>query len=251
MIVGQRLNGKVAVVTGAGQGLGEAIAIRLAREGAAVMVNDLNKDTVARTAEQIRAAGGRAGVFAGNVTDETVVQELMAHAVAELGALDILVNNAGITRDKLLKDLTLADWDAVLTTNLTGAYLCTRAALRPMLRQRWGRILNISSVAGQLGNAGQANYAAAKAGLIGFTRATAREVASRQITVNAVAPGFVGTDLTANLPANLLEELNKRIPLERWGSVEDVAYAVAFLASDEASYITGQVLSVDGGLVMG
>jgi len=246
--VTQRLAGKVAVVTGAGQGLGEAIALRLAREGAAVMVNDLNAETVARTVEQIRGAGGRAGKFAGSVTDETVVQELMAHAVAELGGLDILVNNAGITRDKLLKDLTLADWDAVLNLNLRATFLCAKFGTPYMVAKKWGRVINMSSRA-HLGNKGQTNYSASKAGVIGFSRSLALELGKFGITVNCIAPGVIATPGVTSLPhyQTLVERVAPTLPIPRLGRPEDVAGVAAFLASDDAEYVTGEVIHVSGG----
>jgi 3-oxoacyl-[acyl-carrier protein] reductase len=248
MIVNQRLAGKVAVITGAGQGLGEAIALRLAREGAAVMVNDLNPDTVRRSAEAVRAAGGRAATFAGNVTDETVVQELMAHAVAELGALDILVNNAGITRDKLLKDLTLADWDAVLDLNLRATFLCAKFATPHMVAKKWGRVINMSSRA-HLGNKGQTNYSASKAGVIGFSRSLALELGKFAITVNCIAPGVIATPGVTSLPhyQTLVDRVAPTLPIPRLGRPEDVAGVAAFLASDDAEYVTGEVIHVSGG----
>jgi 3-oxoacyl-[acyl-carrier protein] reductase len=248
MIVSQRLAGKVAVVTGGGQGLGEAIALRLAHEGAAVMVNDLNPETVARTAEQVRATGGRAARFAGNVTDETVVQELMAHAVAELGSIDILVNNAGITRDKLLKDLTLADWDAVLNLNLRATFLCAKFGTPHMVGRKWGRVINMSSRA-HLGNKGQTNYSASKAGVIGFSRSLALELGKFGITVNCIAPGVIATPGVTSLPhyQTLVERVAPTLPIPRLGRPEDVAGVAAFLASDDAEYITGEVIHVSGG----
>jgi 3-oxoacyl-[acyl-carrier protein] reductase len=242
---------RVALVTGASRGIGRAIALRLAREGIAVVVNYRHQAAAAQeVVEAIAAAGGRAVALAGDVGTVGVAEALVAGALEAFGRLDILINNAGITRDNLLLRLAPEDWQAVLTTNLTGAYLCTRAALRPMLRQRWGRILNITSVVGLLGNAGQANYAAAKAGLIGLTRSTAREVASRGITVNALAPGYIATDIWAPVPESARQTLLGAIPLGRAGTPEEVAEAAAFLVSDAAGYITGQVLNVDGGLVM-
>jgi len=246
--VSQRLAGKVALVTGAGQGLGEAVAVRLAREGAAVMVNDLNPETLARTVEQVRAAGSRGASLAGNIMDETLVQEVVAHAVAELGGLDILVNNAGITRDKLLKDLTLADWDAVLNLNLRATFLCSKFATPHMVAKKWGRVINMSSRA-HLGNKGQTNYSASKAGVIGFSRSLALELGKFSITVNCIAPGVIATPGVTSLPhyQTLVDRVAPTLPIPRLGRPEDVAGVAAFLASDDAEYITGEVIHVSGG----
>jgi len=241
------LTGKVAVVTGASRGIGRAIALALASRGAHVVAvaRGANADA---TVEAIRAAGGSAAAVSADVTDAASVEAMMAATLQHNGRLDILVNNAGIARDQLMLRMKRADWDEVLATNLTAAFTTVQAALKPMIRQRGGRIISIGSVVGQMGNAGQANYAASKAGLIGFSKAVAREVASRQITVNVVAPGLVATDMTQALTDKSQGDWSAQIPLGRIGIPEDVAAAVCFLASDEASYITGQVLAVNGGM---
>jgi 3-oxoacyl-[acyl-carrier protein] reductase len=223
----------------------------LAEAGAAVALAARNEQKLAETADQIRGAGGRAETFKIDVGNEDEIKAGIKAVIAKLGKLDILVNNAGITRDQLAMRMKRSDWDDVINTNLTGAYLCSQQALGTMVRQRWGRIINVTSIFGQMGQAGQANYAASKAGLIGLTMALAREVASRNITVNAVAPGYVETAMTEVLAPALKETVIKMIPLGRAGTPQDVASAVRFLASDEASYITGQVLSVNGGMLMG
>jgi 3-oxoacyl-[acyl-carrier protein] reductase len=247
-----QLSERVAVVTGGSRGIGRGIALELAKRGACVVVNyNTSADAANDVVSAIEAAGGKASAVKADVSHMGDAENLIKAAIDQYGKIDILVNNAGVTRDNVIMMMKEEDWDTVINTNLKSAWNCSKVAVRAMMRKRYGRVINITSVSGIAGQGGQTNYSASKAGLIGLTKALAREVATRQITVNAVAPGFVGTDLTANLPANILEELNKRIPLERWGTVEDVAYAVAFLASDEASYITGQVLSIDGGLVMG
>jgi 3-oxoacyl-[acyl-carrier protein] reductase len=246
------LEGKGAVVTGASRGIGRAIALALAARGAAVVVNFArDAEGAAATVEAIRAAGGQAHAHQADVTDFKAADGLIKAAGDAVGSVDILVNNAGTTRDMVIMLMPEADWDLVIATNLKSAFNCSKAAVRGMLRRRWGRIINITSVAGIAGNAGQTNYSASKAGLIGFTRALAREVAPRGITVNAVAPGFVPTTLTETLPAELKEASLKAIPLGRWGTPEEVAHAVTFLTDAAAGYITGQVLSVDGGMVMG
>ncbi|MCW5848882.1 MAG: 3-oxoacyl-[acyl-carrier-protein] reductase [Anaerolineae bacterium] len=245
------LNGKIALVTGGSRGIGRAIALALAAQGAAVVVNyQSNADAAHAVVEAITGQGGRALAVQGDVKDAATAQEMVKAATSEFGRLDILVNNAGTTRDMLLPMMKEEDWDTVLDTNLKGAFLVTKAAIRPMIRQKSGRIINITSMAGVAGNAGQANYSAAKAGLIGFTKSVAKEIGSRGITVNAVAPGFIPTDLTASVPADIIARAVEMSSLKRPGTVEDVAAAVVFLASDEAGWITGQVLAVDGGLVM-
>lgn len=245
------LGGKVAVVTGASRGIGRAVAVTLAGLGANVVVNYAgHAEGAEETAALVGELGLRALVLQADVTDQKQVDTMMKQALQEFGRIDILVNNAGITRDNLLPRLGEQDWDAVLNTNLKGAYHCSKAALRPMLKARWGRIINISSVVGLSGNAGQSNYAAAKAGLIGFTKSLAKEFASRNITVNAVAPGYIATDMTADLTEENQARLLGSVPLSRLGTPEDVARAVAFLASEWAGYITGQVIVVDGGMAM-
>ena len=244
-----RLSGQRALVTGASRGIGRAVALRLASEGASVALNyNSGQQEAEGVAAEITATGGSAVTLQGNVADATQAEALVDAAAEALGGLDILVNNAGITRDNLLMRLSEDDWDAVIDTNLKGAFLCTKAAIRPMLRQRSGRIVNMSSVVALTGNPGQANYTAAKAGLIGFTRTVAREVASRGITVNAIAPGFIATQMVDSIPEDLQAQIRERIPLGAFGTPEDVAGCVAFLVSADAAYITGQVLSIDGGL---
>jgi 3-oxoacyl-[acyl-carrier protein] reductase len=245
------LNGHVAFITGASQGIGRACALRLAKAGAAVAVAARNQEKLNELAREIASNGGKASAFALDVTDEEQIKSSIRAAITEFGKIDILVNNAGITRDQLVMRMKRADWDAVLETNLTSAYLCTQQVTSSMLKQRWGRIINITSVFGQMGQAGQANYAASKAGLVGLTMAIARELGSRNITCNAVAPGFIETAMTEVLGEEFKQNAAKQIPLGRVGTVEDVANAVAFLASEEAAYITGHVLNVNGGMLMG
>ena len=242
---------KVAIITGSARGIGRAIAETLARRGCDVVIADINLESAEATAKEIAAATNQKTLAVGvNVSDFASANALVERTLAEFGKVDILVNNAGLTRDKLVMRMEEADWDIVIDVNLKGAFNCSKAVVRPMMKQRYGRIVNISSVSGQAGQTGQANYSASKAGLIGLTKALARELASRQITVNAVAPGFVLTALTQDLSAELKDAILKATPLGRMGTPEEIAYAVAFLASDEASYITGQVLAVDGGMVM-
>lgn len=245
------LDGKVALVTGGSRGIGRAIALLLAERGAKVVINYVRGlDEANGVVAAIEGKGGQAQALQGDVSVAAEAQNLVDQTVKTYGKIDILVNNAGITKDTLMMRMSESDWDAVLDTNLKGAYLCAKAALRPMLRAKGGRIINISSVSGQAGSGGQANYSAAKAGLIGFTKALAREVGSRSITVNAVAPGFIDTDMTNILAEEFKKKALEQIPLERFGKPEDVAEAVAFLASESAGYITGQVLAVNGGMVM-
>jgi 3-oxoacyl-[acyl-carrier protein] reductase len=245
------LSGRVAFVTGASQGIGRACALKLATEGAAVAVAARSQDKLNDLVNEITAAGGKALACTLDVTDEEQVKASIKGAIAQFGKIDILVNNAGITRDQLIMRMKRADWDAVLQTNLTSAYLCIQQVTSSMLKQRWGRIVNIASIFGQMGQAGQANYSASKAGLIGLTMAIARELGSRNITCNAVAPGFIETAMTEGLGDEFKQNAARQIPLGRVGSVDDVANAVAFLASDGASYITGHVLNVNGGMLMG
>jgi 3-oxoacyl-[acyl-carrier protein] reductase len=245
------LEGRVAIVTGGSRGIGRAISLELARRGAAILVNYRNS---LRGAEevvgQIQSEGGQAHPYQADVSDFKEAQSLIKAAIDTFNGLDILVNNAGITRDTLIMMMSEADWDNVLTTNLKSTFNCSKAAVRHMMRKRFGRIINITSVAGQMGNAGQTNYAASKAGQIGFTKALAREVAARNITVNAIAAGYIETDIWAGVPEEARQAALSIIPLGRKGEPEEIAYAVAFLASDQAAYITGQILGVDGGMAM-
>jgi 3-oxoacyl-[acyl-carrier protein] reductase len=245
------LGGKVAIITGASRGIGRAVAIELAKNGAKVVINFAGNRAAA---EQVLAAvkenGGEAILHQADVADSAAVEAMFKAATDAFGRVDILVNNAGITRDNLLLRMKEEEWDAVMNTNLKGIFNCTKVAAKIMMKQRSGKIINMTSVVGLMGNAGQANYAAAKAGVVGFTKATAKELASRNITVNAIAPGFITTDMTAVLSGDVKADLAKQIPLGRLGAPEDIAAAVLFLASDAAGYITGQTLAVDGGMVM-
>lgn len=241
---------KVAVITGASRGIGRSIALALAEAGAKIVAVDIDLAATEATVAELKQLGVEALAVQGNVTLADDAEKMIDAAVKAFGRVDILVNNAGITRDGLLMRMKDEDWDAVLTVNLKGAFLCTRAAAKVMTKQRSGRIINIASVVGQMGNAGQANYCASKAGLIGLTKSNARELAKRNVTVNAVAPGFIATAMTDALPEKVREELAAQIPLERLGSAEDIANAVVFLAAEKSAYITGQVIAVNGGMYM-
>lgn len=247
-----QLDERVAVVTGASRGIGRAIALELAARGATVVVNyNSSADAATEVVETIESSGGTAMAVRANVSELEAATALIKAATDTYGKIDILVNNAGTTRDKLIMMMKEEDWDTVLATNLKSAWNCSKAAVRSMIRKRYGRIINITSVSGIAGQAGQTNYSASKAGMIGLTKSLAREVADRSVTVNAVAPGFIPTDLTSDLGEDLTAQVMAAIPMKRFGTVEDIAYAVAFLADERSTYITGQVLSVDGGLVMG
>jgi 3-oxoacyl-[acyl-carrier protein] reductase len=241
---------RVAVVTGASRGIGRSISLALAAKGATIVAVDMDQAATDAIVAELQAAGTKALAVVGNVTVPADVERMIDAATEAFGRVDILVNNAGITRDGLLMRMKDEDWDAVLNVNLKGAFLCTRAAFKVMSKQRYGRIINIASVVGQMGNAGQANYCASKAGLIGLTKSNARELAKRSITVNAVAPGFIATAMTDALSEKVRDELTAQIPLERLGSADDIANAVVFLASEASAYITGHVLSVNGGMYM-
>jgi 3-oxoacyl-[acyl-carrier protein] reductase len=246
-----QLSDRIAIVTGGSRGIGRGIGLELAKRGATVIVNfQSNADAANQVVEQIKSGGGQAMAFQADVGSEDGANSLVKAAIDTYGKLDILVNNAGTTRDNVIMMMKPEDFDSVIQTNLRSTWLCSKAAVRTMMRKRYGRIVNITSISGIAGNAGQTNYSASKAGIIGLTKALAREVASRSITVNAVAPGFVLTDLTKDLPEEITKQLNQNIPLGRWGTVEDVAYSTAFLVSDEATYITGHILVVDGGMAM-
>lgn len=241
---------KVAVITGASRGIGKSIALSLAAAGATIVAVDLDQAATEAVVEELKGTGVKALAVVGNVTNAADAERMIDAAVEAFGRVDILVNNAGITRDGLLVRMKDEDWDAVLSVNLKGAFLCTRAASKVMAKQRYGRIVNIASVVGQMGNAGQANYCASKAGLIGLTKSNARELAKRNVTVNAVAPGFIATAMTDALPEKVRAELTAQIPLERLGTSEDIANAVTFLTAEASGYITGHVLSVNGGMYM-
>jgi len=243
------LTNRVAIVTGSGRGMGRAIAMKLAEIGATVVVNDIGEASpVGSVAEEIKSMGKQSLAILADVSSSEDVKRLVEETIAAYGKVDILVNNAGITRDQLIIRMSDEEWDKVLSVNLRSVFLCSRAVLRYMIKQRWGRIISISSIVGLVGNPGQANYASAKAGIIGLTRTIAKEVAARGITANAIAPGFIDTEMTQRLEESWKQQLKKQIPLGYFGSPRDVAEAVAFLASEEARYITGQVLSVDGGM---
>lgn len=248
---GLSLEGRVALVTGGSRGIGKAIALELAQRGAAVAVNYVNSSQAAdEVVKKINSEGGQAVTCQADISDFSQAQGLVKATIDVMGGLDILVNNAGITRDTLIMMMSEEDWDVVQATNLKGTFNCTKAAVRQMMRKRYGRIINITSVSGQMGNAGQTNYSASKAGQIGFTKAVAREVASRNITVNAIAAGYIETDIWADVPEDARQMALSIIPLGRKGDPKEIAYAVAFLASEQASYITGQILGVDGGMAM-
>ena len=245
-----RLQDKVALITGGARGIGRAIALTFAKEGADIVVADVNLEIAQKTALEIEGLGRKAMALAMDVTDYAVVEEGINKILDKMGKVDILVNNAGITKDNLLLRMSLADWDAVINVNLKGTFNCIKAVTRPMIKQRSGRIISIASIIGLMGNAGQANYAASKAGIIALTKTVAKELASRNINANAVAPGFIQTEMTAKLPEDVRKKMQEMIPLGTLGTPEDVANVCLFLASAESSYVTGQVITVDGGMVM-
>ena len=245
------LQGRIALVTGAAQGIGRAVSLELAKAGATLAVADINEEKLAHVAAEIQAMGGTAAAFRLDVSNQELIQAGAKAVIERFGKVEVLVNNAGITRDALMMSMKRSDWDLVIAINLTGPFLLTQALLRPMIKNRWGRIINMASVVGRAGQAGQVNYAASKAGLIGLTKSLAREVASRGITVNAVAPGYIETPMTAVLDEKVSAAMLANIPLDRRGTDLDIAQAVKFLASDAASYITGHVLDVNGGMFMG
>lgn len=245
-----RFSNKVALVTGSARGIGKAIAQELAREGALVVISDINSELAEKTAQEFIATGWQAKALAADVSKWAQAEALIKTIVDDHGHLDILVNNAGITRDNLIIRMSEAEWESVIAVNLTGAFNCVKASARPMMKQRSGRIVNVSSVVGVMGNAGQINYASSKAGMIGLTKSAAKELASRNITVNAIAPGYIETDMTHGLSEEAKSAFLSLIPLKRAGSIQDVARVVAFLVSEDASYITGQVIHIDGGMVM-
>lgn len=244
------LTDRIALITGSGQGIGKQVALELAQRGATIVINDINPETAASAIADIKAAGGDGIAIPADVTNGEQVNGMIKQITDTYGQIDILVNNAGTTRDNLIVRMSEDDFDFIQRVNLRSAWLCAKAVARPMMRKKYGRIVNMSSASGLMGQAGQTNYSTSKAGMIGLTKALAREVASRGITVNAVAPGFIKTALTDQMPEDIINQLMPLIPAGRIGTIEDVAYAVAFLVSDHASYITGQVISVDGGLVM-
>ncbi len=245
-----RLENKTALVTGSGQGIGKAIAVTLAQAGADIVINDVNKEAAESAAAEIKALGVNTGVQIADITDPDAVKKMIDHVVNEFGGIDILINNAGIAKDGYIMRMSDDQWDAVLNINLKGAFNCIRAAVRPMFKKRGGAIVNVSSVIGVMGNAGQANYAASKAGLIGVTKSAAKEFAARNIRVNAIAPGFIDTAMTMAIPEEIREKYLESIPLKRYGTPEEVGQLVLFLVSDASSYITGQVVNVDGGLII-